>query len=191
LDLPSSAVLVGRVARLHPMKGYPELIRAAGRLGRTRADLHLVLAGRGVEAGNSELEGEISAAGLEGRVHLLGERRDVPHLLAALDVCCSPSLFGEGFPNVVAEALACAVPCVVTDVGDSAAVLGSAGRVVKPGEVLELASALEELLALAPERRRRLGEEGRGRIEKEFSADRVYPRHVDLWRRCIDGEALP
>ncbi|MCH9646998.1 MAG: glycosyltransferase [Deltaproteobacteria bacterium] len=207
LGLPEDSFLLGRVARFDTMKGYPQLIRAVGGLlggassgapgtatpssgvlaAKKRSSLHLVLAGRGVEVGQGSLEAEIEAAGLKGRVHLLGERSDVPHLLAALDGFCSSSLFGEGFPNVVAEAMACGVPCVVTDVGDSARVVGTEGWVVPPGQVPALTAALGELLDKPEEERQRMGAGGRRRIADNFAAATVIPRHRDLWLRCLQG----
>lgn len=213
LGLPEDALLLGRVARFDTMKGYSHLIRAVGCLlerdfsaasaptssstsplnsrvptSEPLTSLHLVLAGRGVEVGQADLQAEIQAAGLEGRVHLLGERSDVPYVLAALDGFCSSSLFGEGFPNVVAEAMASGVPCVVTDVGDSARVVGPEGWVVPPGQVPALTAALGELLGKSAPERKRMGEGGRSRIASRFAAANVFPRHRDLWLECLRGE---
>ena len=117
--------MVGRVARFDPMKGYPQLIRAMASVARQIPRAHLMLVGRGIEAGQEELDREIAAAGLAGKAPLLGERSDIPRLLSSMDVFCSSSLFGEGFPMWWRRLLACGIPCVVTDVGIR---LGSSDR---------------------------------------------------------------
>ena len=192
LGVAPETSLIGRIGRFHPMKGFETFLAAAGRVAaRERGgETHWVLAGRQVELENSSLRAALEAAALGGRVHLLGQRRDMPTLLAALDGCCSSSHFGEGFPNIVAEAMACGVPCVVTDVGDSAAVVGDTGIVVPPADEAALAAALTELLGLTSAQRRDLGRGARRRIEEKFSAAEVFPRHGELWRACLAGGSV-
>jgi glycosyltransferase involved in cell wall biosynthesis len=105
----------------------------------------------------------------------------VAALLAGLDVCALSSSRSEGFPNVVGEALACAVPCVVTDSGDAAAVLGAAGEVVPPGDPAAFAAAVRRVLELAPEERALLGRAGRERVMREYSIDAVARRYEALY----------
>ena len=132
LGLDSNAILVGLVARYDRMKGHEDFLRAAARLHEEHDKVHFVLAGRGVEAGNTALAAIASALGLDGAVHFLGERADVRRVTAALDIAVSASRFGEGFSKAIGEAMACGVPCVVTDVGDAAVLVGETGRVVPP-----------------------------------------------------------
>src|SRR5204862_4815315 len=108
---------------------------AAGALHRRRPDVHFLLAGRGVDSGNHTIQRSIAGNGVASVTHLLGLRDDVPRLMAALDVLASASSYGEAFPNVVGEAMASGVPCAVTDVGDSAYVVGDTGRVVPCGDM--------------------------------------------------------
>lgn len=169
LGLPDTALLVGRIGRHHPMKDYATFLDAAGLVSRERPQVHFVLAGTGVEPSDPELARRAARSDLSGRVHLLGERHDLPRLTAALDVACSSSAFGEGFPNVIAEAMACAVPCVATDVGDSAFVLGDGGGIVPPKSPGALAEALLERLRQSPEERALAGERLRQRALESFS----------------------
>ncbi len=187
LGLGGEALLVGRVGRFHPMKDYSCLLAAAALLAGRLPDLHWVLVGPGVEAENPTLMGEVRRLGLGSRVHLLGPLREVPELLAGLDLFCSSSRFGEGFPNVVAEAMASAVPAVATDVGDSALVVGDEDQVVPPGDPAALAAAIARLAALPVAARRQLGHAARERIRSRFDAAELLPRHGELWRAVLAG----
>lgn len=142
LGLAEDAILIGHVARYHPMKGHRCLLKAAASLAAGDARLHWLLVGRGVTHDSEELAASLREHGLEGRVTLAGERADIPRIMCALDLLVSPSEWGEGFPNVLGEALAVGVPCVATDIGDSAQVVGDCGRVVAPGDAAALAAAI-------------------------------------------------
>ncbi|HEY2892739.1 MAG TPA: glycosyltransferase, partial [Pirellulales bacterium] len=122
--------------------------------------------------------------GLSPRVHLLGTRPDIERVTAALNVAANSSL-NEAFPRSVGEAMACGVPCVVTDVGDSAKLVGNTGRVVPPGKPLELAGALLDLLNLGAEARQQLGAEARARIARHFDLDRLAWRHLAVWQSAV------
>lgn len=138
LSIGDDVPLIGMVARFDPMKDHAGLLAAASQMDHR---VHWLLAGRGVEAGAVAIPPILA-----GRVHLLGERSDVPALMAALDGLVVASAFGEGFPNVLIEAMACGVPCVATDTGDAAAILAGVGRVVPPGDPLALAAAIQSML---------------------------------------------
>jgi glycosyltransferase involved in cell wall biosynthesis len=169
LNKLNGAKLIGRFGRYADMKDFPAFLEAAALIARESPHTEFVLAGTNVDGANRELIRQIERLELTDRVHLLGERDDIPALTAALDIAVSSSAFGEGFPNVVGEAMACAVPVVATDVGDSEFVVGAAGRVVAPKTPEALAGACLELLRLSMEDRRTLGLAGRQRIEDLFS----------------------
>jgi glycosyltransferase involved in cell wall biosynthesis len=190
LGVADSAPLIGHVARYHPAKDHATLLRAYAEIRGRIPEARLVLAGSRVDRHNREL---VALAGhlrvLEG-VMLVGERTDVPRLLAALDLLCSSSAWGEGFANVLGEAMACAVPCVSTDVGDAARVLGNTGRLVPPRNPALLAAACIELLALPPAERLRLGAAARGRIVEHFALAAIAERYVAVYRDVAGrGEA--
>jgi glycosyltransferase involved in cell wall biosynthesis len=132
LQLPDDARTIGMIARFHAQKDHRNFVQAAALLHTQRPRTHFVLCGDGTSSENRELLEWIDTAGLRGVFHLLGERRDVPRVMAALDIVSLSSRSGEGFPNVLGEAMACGVPCVATDVGDSAYIVGDTGRIVPP-----------------------------------------------------------
>jgi glycosyltransferase involved in cell wall biosynthesis len=173
LGVPDSSILIGLVARFDPMKDHDTFLRAAQIVAGESPDVHFLLAGAGVDAGNPSLRAAIDAGGLHGRVSLLGARQDIAAVDAALDVAVMASAFGEGFPNAVAEAMACSVPCVVTDVGDAATLVGSTGWVVPPRDVAGMAQAFRACIAASPDDRRRRGRDARHRVVSEYSLERV------------------
>lgn len=182
LGVPGGTALVGSFARFDPQKDHPTLAAAAGLLCARRDDVRIVLTGRGMSADNVELRGMLEGARVTERVHLLGLRDDVPRLMAAMDLVTTSSASGEALPLVVGEAMACGVPCVVTDVGDSAHLVGDTGRVAPPRDPEALARAWEEVLALAPAEREALGRRARQRIALHFDLRRVAAAHADLYR---------
>jgi glycosyltransferase involved in cell wall biosynthesis len=181
LGLSDDAKLIGLIARYHPIKDHATFLRAAA-FACAEHDAHFVLAGRDVDEGNRELMEAVGRLRLEGRVHLLGARGDMPALTAALDVATSSSI-GEGFPNVIGEAMACAVPCVVTDVGDSAHIVGPFGRVVKSGDAAALARAWGDLLDMPDDERLALGRGARERVLEHYSLDAIVRQYEALYTR--------
>jgi len=167
LGLASGALLVGRFGRHSAMKDYPTFVAAAELVAKQMPNVHFMIAGTGTE----EITGQHS-------LHILGERHDLPRLTAALDVACSSSAFGEGFPNVVAEAMSCGVPCVVTDVGDSAWLVRDAGTVVAAKDAPALAVTL--LAMLRNTQRAEIGRKGRQRIVDDFALPSVVRQFEDL-----------
>jgi len=181
LGLPAQARLLGTFARFHPQKDHRTLCRAAGLAAAAGADLHVLLAGADMDPDNATLAGWIRESGVPERFHLLGERDDMPRLTAALDLAVMSSSFGEAFPLVVGEAMSCAVPCVVTDVGDAALMVGDTGRVVPPGDPRALAGAISALLGLSPGERAGLGAAARSRIERDYALPAVAARYEALY----------
>ena len=181
LGVREGAPLIGLVARFDAPKDHYNFIRAAALLHGRLPDVNFVLCGDGISWENQELVGWIDAAGMRARCHLLGRRHDMPRLTAALDLASSSSFFSEAWPLVVGEAMACGVPCVVTDVGDSAVIVGETGRVVPPRDPKALADAWQDLLSVGPDERARLGIAARRRIERYFSLRDTVAAYEDMY----------
>jgi glycosyltransferase involved in cell wall biosynthesis len=180
LGVAGGDVLIGLVARFHPQKDHETFLRAALDVATARRQVHFVLCGDGIDPTNQSLMRHITGTSLEGRVHLLGPRTDMPHLTAAFDVAVSSS-FGEAFSLAIGEALACGVPCVVTRVGNSARLVEGAGAAVDPGDAAALGAEIVGLIDAGADRREQLGAVGRTRIEREFSLATAVRRYGDLY----------
>lgn len=185
LDVPSQTILIGLIARFHPMKDHKNFLQAAAILHKKYHDVNFVMVGKKVDRNNEALSKLIDELGLTEQVHCLGERQDIPIITASLDIVTSSSSHGEGFPNVVGEALACGVPCVVTDVGDSAWIVGDYGRVVPPRNPEELANAWKELIDMGVDNRQALGKAGRSSIVERFSIDSVVEQYENLYTNIL------
>ncbi len=184
LGIPAGAKVVGMLARYHPMKDHATSLRAAARVAERGVHAVFVYAGRGVDEQNSELVDLAGRLGLRGRVRFLGERQDVNRLFASFDLYWMSSLargIAEGFPNVIAEAMAAGVPCVATDSGDAAWIIGRTGRTVPPGDPQALGHAAADLLQAGPESLHHTGLAARARIESEFSLTSVLATYDALY----------
>lgn len=140
-----SDIVIGVIGRLDAMKDHPTFLRAAAMLAREREGLRFVCVGEGTSASTADLHRLARELGLTERLIWAGVRLDMPAVCNAMDIVASSS-YGEGFPNVVAEAMACGVPCVVTDVGDSAMIVGTTGLVVEPARPDVLCDGLRSMI---------------------------------------------
>lgn len=181
LGIPPDAPLIGLAARFDPQKDHAGFVEAAALLHTHIPDVHFVLCGDGVGWDNLALVTQIDRAGLRSRCHLLGRRNDMPRIYASLDIATSSSSYGEAFPMVIGEAMACGVPCVVTDVGDSARIVGDTGRVVPPRDPVALANAWRDQLQLKSDRRAQQGQAARKRIAAQFSLVAVAAQYQTLY----------
>jgi glycosyltransferase involved in cell wall biosynthesis len=184
LGLPPDAVLIGLIARYHPVKDHATFLEAAALLLKSHDRVHFVLAGDGVDASNAQLRETLNRSDIWSNVHLLGHRKDTARIAAAMDIV-SLSSYCEGFPNAIGEAMACGVPCVATDVGDSALVVGETGRIVPPRHPSALANAWQELIDMGAERRQALGMLARQRVVKKFSLDAIASQYETLYTEML------
>jgi glycosyltransferase involved in cell wall biosynthesis len=138
--------VIGIVGRVDPVKDHRTALTACGVLAAKGMNVEVWIVGAADAASRTALEQHAEKVGMQGRIRWLGVRHDMRAVYSALDVLLSASL-SEGFPNVVAEAAACGTPCVVTDVGDSAAIVDDARCVVRPGAADEMATAVARVLA--------------------------------------------
>jgi glycosyltransferase involved in cell wall biosynthesis len=188
LRLPSETPLIGLIARWHPQKDHQTFFAAVAFLRQIRPDVHFLLAGKGVHGEEPDVTALLRAHALSDHVHLLGERHDIPRLTAALDVASSSSAWGEGFPNVIAEAMACAVPCAATDAGDARLIVGDTGKIVPRRDSAALAAAWAEMLSLDTPALRLLGSRARERIVLGFSLRQSTERYADLYRNLAGAD---
>lgn len=185
------APVVGHVARVDPMKDHETFLRAAAVVQRHVPRAYWVSVGDAAPAARQELERLAADLGLEGRVVWLGPQRDMASLYPAFDVLVSSSAFGEGFPNVLGEAMASGVPCVATDVGDSAHIVAETGTIVPPRNPAALAEGILAMLKLAPEERAKLGEAARHRIVTMYGERMLIDRTEDILASLLRGDQRP
>jgi glycosyltransferase involved in cell wall biosynthesis len=181
LGITGDTVLVGLVARFHPMKDHVGFLKGAAMVVRSHPQTRFVLAGSGISSTQPELAEAIQKNELRAHVILLGERADIPRLNNAFDIGCSASAWGEGFSNSIGEAMACGVPCAVTEVGDSAYIVADSGFIAPPRAPESLAYAIVRLINMGRSGRQQLGAKARQRIEAEFSLPAIVQSYENLY----------
>ena len=189
LNLSLDVLVIGLLSRFDPMKDHLNFLHAVQALLQHFPDTHFVLAGKGVDRKNVTLLQAMQDLNVLGNVHVIGETRNVQAVLAGLDILCSSSS-GEGFPNIVGEAMACEIPCVVTDVGDSARIVSNTGKVVQPRNPKALARAWEELILLGGEGRRQLGMAARQRIREDFDLFKIVGQYETFYEKLVNGRGV-
>jgi glycosyltransferase involved in cell wall biosynthesis len=185
--VPEGAPLIGLPARLDPMKDHPAFLRAAALVSAMRPGARFVCVGGGPEGYAEKLRRLGADLGLAERLLWAGPRNDMPGVYAALDLCCLSSAFGEGFPNVLGEAMACGTPCVTTDAGDAARVVGELGLAVPPGDHAALAEALLAMLERGEREGATFGAACRERVERRFGLERMVERTEGLLLELARG----
>jgi glycosyltransferase involved in cell wall biosynthesis len=187
LGMPADRFLVGSVSRWHSQKDIPNLLRAIRLAADAGVPMRCLLIGRRLDAGNPELLSEVRRLDCEKLVIPLGSRDDVQALARALDLHLLSSSGGEAFPNVVAETMLSGTPNIVTDVGDSALMVGESGWVVPAHDPQRMAKAIghahrewAEDRSSWEERRR----EARKRIAERFTFERMAEAYQEVWRRA-------
>jgi glycosyltransferase involved in cell wall biosynthesis len=182
LGVTDEEVLIGMAGRYHAHKDHGNFIRAAMLVANEHPNVVFALCGRDVTCQNSLLMESIHSAGLDRQVRLLGPRDDVENFFAGIDIAVSSSQT-EAFPLSVGEAMATGTPCVVTDVGDSAFLVGETGRVAPARDAYALARSISDLIKCGPIRRQVLGAAARTRIEELFSLTAIVKRYQELYMR--------
>lgn len=175
--VPQDAVIVALVARVDPMKDHATFLNAAQQVANAKPNVYFLLVGKDTQM----LAPAVAARGLTDRVRLLGYRSNVECLLPGMDVLCLSSAFGEGFPNVLGEAMACGIPCISTDVGDAGRIIADTGLIVPVRDPDALAHAIVDLIDRGPAACERLGRAARTRIEDEYSLSRIVDRYSTFY----------
>ncbi len=184
LGLPQNAPLIATVGALVPHKGQIHLIEAAAHVLRHAPDTWFLILGEGPL--RPQLQARARQLNVAPRLLMPGFRNDVPRCLLESDLFCMPSVM-EGLGTAALEAMALKRPVVATTAGGLAEVLrhGENGLAVPPADPPALADALLRLLK-DPPLAERLAAEGRRTVEKEFTADRMVERTIELYRRLLD-----
>ncbi len=171
LNVADEEPIVGIIARVDPQKDYDTFLQAAVKVSKKNIKAKFLLIGKGTDVLNIP---QI----IKNQTICLGERKDIPSLLRAIDVFVLSSAYGEGFPNVLGEAMATGVPCVTTDVGDAGRLVGEAGIVVQVGDENELALGIAKYLG----RREDLGEKiinpSRVIIQNKYSINKINSMYL-------------
>jgi glycosyltransferase involved in cell wall biosynthesis len=178
-------ILLGIVARYDPQKDHANLVNALRLIKHKKVSFQCVLVGAKMNADNHELCRLIENQDVRDNVLLLGERHDIPGVMNALDIHVLSSSFGEAFPNVLAEAMACEIPCVTTDVGDAAVIVGNTGWIVPPSSSELLANAISEAIAEMQNTEEWAVRKSmcRDRVVSNFSLERMVDSYHNVWKR--------
>ena len=187
--IPEDIILIGLIGRFNPQKDHRNFIKAAALLQKNIPNVQFLFCGDDITWENHKLSKWIEGSGLSKNFHLLGKRDDIAKIMIALDIASSSS-FGEAFPLVVGEAMACGVPCVVTDVGDSALIVGDTGIVVPPKNPQALAEGWGRLIEMGAEARRKLGIAARKRIQANYSLAAITGQYEDLYYKVATEKLL-
>lgn len=182
LCIDDGLILIGLVTRNHPVKDHGNFLSAAALLIKQYPQVRFLIIGPGIQ--NKTLDKKIKELQLTNYVLILGQRVDMPYVVSALDIACSSS-YSEAFPMTIGEAMSCGVPCVVTDVGDSALLVGDAGFAVPARNSFALAAALHKMILLKSDGRKRLGQVARARIQHFYSILEVANRYENLYNSFL------
>lgn len=185
IGVPADRLIVGNFARFHPMKDQQRLVDSVALLLNRGLDVQALFVGDGHD--NAVLAQRANELGVAERVTILEVRDDIRDIAPGLDAFAMTSSWGESFSLAAAEAMACAVPAIVTDIGDCAWVVGDASLVARPNDTESITKALHRLLSISHAERRKIGERARARIREHFSMKEYVRRHAELYANAIEA----
>jgi glycosyltransferase involved in cell wall biosynthesis len=180
LGINDGDVVIGVVGRFDPLKDYSNFVSAAALVAVRYENVKFLVVGRGNEWSNATLRGWIESAGLIDRFYLVSQQTDVAHFLMVMDIFCLSSV-NEAFPNVVVEAMAIGLPCVVTRAGDAADILDDDSFVVPVKDSILLAEALLRMCNLSPVDRRVLGSRNAKKVRIEYAIDKIRRKYQEVY----------
>jgi glycosyltransferase involved in cell wall biosynthesis len=190
LKVAESVPLIGLIARYDPVKDHKSFIAAAALVHRVFPEAEFVLCGHNVSSDNYELSAMIASHNMQAKFHLLGFQKDIGRVLCALRFLVSASIT-EAFPNVVAEAMNGGIPCVVTDVGESAHIVGNTGIIVPPRNPVQLAAAMCRMLACSREELTVMAAECRRRIHGLFALPAMVQKYEETYIEVLNAARKP
>jgi len=180
LGVNEQDIVIGVVGRFDPLKDFFNYVSAAALVAEKNKNVKFLMVGRDNEWSNTTLCGWIESTGLIGRFHLVGQQTDVAHFLSAMDIFCLSSV-NEAFPNVVVEAMAMGLPCVVTRAGDSAIILDDDNYVVPVKDSAALANALLTMCNLDAMTRKTIGESNAGKVRVRYGIETIRQKYKDVY----------
>lgn len=180
LGINEGNIVVGVVGRFDPLKDFHNFISSAAIVAAENENVHFLMVGRGNEWSNAKLCRWIEGVGLIDRFHLVGQQADVARFLSAMDIFCLSSV-REAFPNVVVEAMAMGLPCVVTEAGDAAIILDDEDYVVPVKDSASLANALLKMCRLDPIARKSLGESNAEKVRSRYDIEIIRQKYAAVY----------
>jgi glycosyltransferase involved in cell wall biosynthesis len=187
-ELGLTGPAIGLVANIRGSKGHRFFLEAAREVLRTRADARFVIVGDGV--GFGDVRRRVEELGLGACVRMTGFRRDIPEVMAALDVLVLPSVKSEAMSQVIPQALAVGTPVVGTTVGGTPELVrdGETGRLVPPADAAALARAILDLLR-DPEGARAMARRGQAEVLARHSMEAAMTRLVAVYTAAQAAQA--
>lgn len=183
-NIKDSDIILGIVGRYSPMKDHLNFIKALGLMLKMKINFTAIFIGENLDIQNHTLVSQIKRYGLEEKVRLLGPRQDIPQLMNLMDLNILSSSFGEGQPTVLCESMLSGTPCISTDIGDSAVIVGDYGWIVPPSDPQKLSDqilkALETMKDEVKWNERVLG--GREHIITKFTIEAMHESYLKVWK---------
>ena len=187
LNVCDEQILIGCVGRFHESKGYETLISSAADILKLHKNVKYLLIGRNLDKKNIMLMEWINKTGFSDSFFMVGEKQNVPEYMNAMDIFCLSSIT-EGFPNVLGEAMAFALPCVATCVGDVKKITADNAILVQPKNKDSLSKGLTEMLSMENQKKQSMGLKGRKKMEKEYPINLICKKYYNLYDSILSGK---
>jgi len=182
LKIPESSFVIGYIGRYHQMKNIELLFKAMESVLSKNSDLYFLVVGKNTDIKNSKLKPYYDHLPSK-QVVSLGERTDIPEVIRCIDLLCLTSAWGEGFPNVLGEAMAVGTPCVATDIGDSSLIIGETGWVIPSNNTKLLVKSINLALFESASAYALRSLSAKKRISENYNIENIVNRYCDVYFR--------
>ena len=182
IKIKKNTILIGNIARYDKKKDHTNLLKALSLLKLKNNNFLCILVGTNIDNNNIELKSLIKKLNLTDKIKLLGQNSKISEIMNGIDIYIQSSSYGEGFPNVVAEAMSCETPCIVTDVGDARYIVDKTGWVVPPNEEIRLFRVIENIInQIGTKKWNKRSSDARLRIKQNFNIKKMISSYNKLW----------